>query len=428
MGDVGMWFVRGDLTPAVSVLHDVVSQLDQADPAFAEIAAHLVLMTFLADSASDTWTRVANGAVNVDSGALRIVSSSIESDRHWHAGDLFTGLRLSQSAMQYSQDQSPVWMILARIFLTKKLTDLHVSQQARSVIDETKRLIDIAGMQAFEPVVAGLTSLLHLQQGRHHDALEAAATAVSISDQCHGTVGLKVALSVAAAAHLRLGDRHRAMEALDAYDEARTGFVLFDSIVRNAATRIGLVDDVEGPHAAAQRIRESWDELGSTSGCFVEDPDRPAWLIGIARRAGDVELVERCLDAITRLARRNPGAAVLERAVDRAGAAFRGDEAPGPAPGPPTSRSGRRARAAPEDGPSPPGVPDLSLLSTRELEVARLVGRGMTNRQVASTLKISTHTVNFHLRGVYRKLSIATRVKLASLTAIPDPPESGPER
>jgi DNA-binding CsgD family transcriptional regulator len=54
-------------------------------------------------------------------------------------------------------------------------------------------------------------------------------------------------------------------------------------------------------------------------------------------------------------------------------------------------------------------------LTARELAVASLVGRAMTNQQIARRLEISSHTVNFHLRQVFRKLDIRSRVELALL-------------
>jgi len=55
-----------------------------------------------------------------------------------------------------------------------------------------------------------------------------------------------------------------------------------------------------------------------------------------------------------------------------------------------------------------------SLTGTEE-KVARLVAGGLTNRQVANELFISPHTVGFHLRQIYRKLSIQSRVDLARI-------------
>jgi len=54
-------------------------------------------------------------------------------------------------------------------------------------------------------------------------------------------------------------------------------------------------------------------------------------------------------------------------------------------------------------------------LTTSELAVARLVADGLTNREVADRLFVSPHTVNSHLRHVFTKLSINSRVELARL-------------
>ena len=52
---------------------------------------------------------------------------------------------------------------------------------------------------------------------------------------------------------------------------------------------------------------------------------------------------------------------------------------------------------------------------SREREVADLVGRALTNQQIARRLGISTHTVNFHLRRIFGKLGIQSRVNLAQI-------------
>ncbi|MFF7234651.1 LuxR C-terminal-related transcriptional regulator, partial [Streptomyces sioyaensis] len=48
--------------------------------------------------------------------------------------------------------------------------------------------------------------------------------------------------------------------------------------------------------------------------------------------------------------------------------------------------------------------------------VADLVTQGMTNHAVAGALSVSTHTVDSHLRKVFRKLGVANRVALTRLT------------
>lgn len=55
------------------------------------------------------------------------------------------------------------------------------------------------------------------------------------------------------------------------------------------------------------------------------------------------------------------------------------------------------------------------LLSARELAVAHAVGRGLTNKQIAAELAISVRTVENHLRVIYRKLHIHSRMQLGIL-------------
>ncbi|MGI5246665.1 LuxR C-terminal-related transcriptional regulator [Dactylosporangium sp. CA-139066] len=58
-------------------------------------------------------------------------------------------------------------------------------------------------------------------------------------------------------------------------------------------------------------------------------------------------------------------------------------------------------------------------LSDRERAVARLVGQAYTNQQIARRLGISAHTVNYHLRQIFRKLAIGSRVSLAAYAKLP---------
>jgi DNA-binding NarL/FixJ family response regulator len=60
-----------------------------------------------------------------------------------------------------------------------------------------------------------------------------------------------------------------------------------------------------------------------------------------------------------------------------------------------------------------PELPFGTLTST-ERRVASLVARGLTNREVADELSLSHYTVQSHLKKVYPKLGVRSRVELAS--------------
>lgn len=61
-------------------------------------------------------------------------------------------------------------------------------------------------------------------------------------------------------------------------------------------------------------------------------------------------------------------------------------------------------------------------LTQAEQSVARLVGRGLSNRAVAEELSVSPDTVNTHLRHIFTKLDIRSRSQLAAILASHDTP------
>jgi LuxR family maltose regulon positive regulatory protein len=85
---------------------------------------------------------------------------------------------------------------------------------------------------------------------------------------------------------------------------------------------------------------------------------------------------------------------LLDNAIARSGYRMRLREQPKPPE--PTTNAGRRP---------------IEALSDRELEILRLLPSQLTNREIGDLLWISTNTVKFHVRNIYRKLEAKRRTQ-----------------
>src|ERR1700675_3657954 len=65
-------------------------------------------------------------------------------------------------------------------------------------------------------------------------------------------------------------------------------------------------------------------------------------------------------------------------------------------------------------------------LTARELQVARLVSEGLTDREIAARLFIGRRTAEWHLKQIFNKLGFSSRAQVASWAAREDaaPPDS----
>ena len=83
-------------------------------------------------------------------------------------------------------------------------------------------------------------------------------------------------------------------------------------------------------------------------------------------------------------------------------------------------RPHRRTRPGDTDGTR------IDSLTERELQVARLVVDRKTNPEIASELFLSQKTVETHLRNIFRKIGVSTRVELARAVELAGPGANAP--
>ena len=70
--------------------------------------------------------------------------------------------------------------------------------------------------------------------------------------------------------------------------------------------------------------------------------------------------------------------------------------------------------------PGSPGGTGVASLTSRELQVARLVADRKTNAAIASELFLSQKTVETHVRNMFRKLAVSSRVEIARIVTLAD--------
>ena len=127
--------------------------------------------------------------------------------------------------------------------------------------------------------------------------------------------------------------------------------------------------------------------------------------------------IEREPEAIERLGGgESGGAAATPRRLGGAGAL-----PPAPVARSPTQQAGEHGskRSSAQGGSAPPPVA-RPLLTRREAEVAGLIARGLTNRQIATELTISEKTVGKHLEHVMAKLGFQSRARVANQRLLAD--------
>jgi DNA-binding CsgD family transcriptional regulator len=349
-------------------------------------------------------------------------------------------------------------------------------------LGEAEEILHAASSQTMDgiPAQAALSVLrarTHLVNGRPADAHAAAQGALATAE----TLG---AHGYSAAAHrvlgliaLHRGDIAAAARHIACQSEAAPPYASRYSRTETALVQAQISEARDDAITAVGHIRQACADLISHRGLLLQAPATAAWLVRTALAAGDTQLAGVVARAAETLAADNPGyPAITAMAAHSLGLAAQDParlaEAAAQHPDPWAkasaaedlgvlhARQGNQGHAihdltqAIEGYESTGAAADTARLRRRlrklgvrrrhwtqstnrpvtgwesltdiEHNVSELVAQGLNNGRIAARLYLSTSTVNFHLRQIFRKLSISSRVELARIVIQRSPSSSLP--
>ncbi|RKT55156.1 helix-turn-helix transcriptional regulator [Saccharothrix australiensis] len=349
-----------------------------------------------------------------------VVANGVLADARWRAGRLAEGLRLSQAAAV----DHPWWGAWQRLELVSRLGQVGRFEEADAVLREVAPQLDQLGLGANcgRPPIERARLLVGL--GRFREAAEAARAGLSDAKRTGSPMMVRHGLAVLARAAWHEGDLATAVQHVDRANAVARRVAVLPSVACDWMD-LRLTAEVHGARAAVQAAETRLAGLVTGTALFVEEPGAAVALIGWARRAGSRELADSALATVEGLAARNPGFGTVAAAAAEARRRHRAGHEHllrrVPATGRPEKDAGE-VYAGKDAGKGDSGQWDR--LTDRQRHIAHLAGKGMTNQQIANRVLLSPHTVNYHLRSLYRKLGISSRVELAQL--VPRPPGDGP--
>lgn len=362
-----------------------------------------------------------------------VMAATVRSDAAWARGDVAAGLRLGRSAVAAVPDTTP--LVWPRLALAPKLADVGEHAEAEEMVADAQYQVEAASLTIHRAAALAVRARVLLSAGNVTEAGETASSAARAAERMGTPAVLPVALVVLARVDATAGELTMASRHVRRYREAlaRTGG--WTQEPQYAWTEAFVTAARDGAAAAAKLLTGRCTHLLHQPALMLQEPAAAAWLVGIALAVGDRRLADAAVDLAERVAHANPDYPTVVAAARHARSRRAGDTL-GLASVALQHRSAWARELAVADlvagivslqsarcdscvaGPDRPH-PTSSLLSltAAEREVARLVGQGLTNRQVATRLFLSPHTVKYHLRSIFRKLGVRSRSEVVRLVS-----------
>jgi DNA-binding CsgD family transcriptional regulator len=395
----------------------------------------------------------------------------------WDGGLVAETLDLAGDAMRNENSQtSPARRFHPDQFLASKLIDIRRFTDAEAIMGSVDRA------DAPTPISWSVTSpdILRARMALAAGRLDEAAAEASCALAHTGAVGMRlhssIARSILAIVALRQGDLHAAARQIDSAPDPAFHFVSAYEATWNGLVAAKVEEARNGPGAAMSALDGMYASLADHRYLFMSDPAGAPWLVRTALAAGDDERAKAITAVMAGIIQNNPAVPVFRACADHARGVLESDQAAleqavAGYEDPWTRASaaedlavllaahGRHADAVNSLDTALEGYGGIgserdaarirrrlrrlgvrrrhwasakrpptgwNSLTDTERSTSELVARGLTNQQVADQLFISVHTVAFHLRQVFRKLGIRSRVELAR-AALERSGESGQE-
>lgn len=252
-------------------------------------------------------------------------------------------------------------------------------EQAIPLFGETLSLFDDLDETAAK-LIAGFQYAMALElSGAHNEALEVCAQAFTFADESGERWNRAHFHWVAGMTHFSLGQCESGRE------HARQGLEFAadfqDEIIASLIVELqSWMESAVGNRELASSLAAAADDIWRAQGTSVQ-------AFGPAMKARSVKARESLVLEEQRMPRSKKDAITF--------ALSKFDTLPEPATA------------------TEPKVEKDSPLTRREREVAELVGSGLTNRQVADKLVISTRTVEGHVENIFSKLQLNNRSQIA---------------
>ena len=438
-------------------------------------ATRLIVLAGCDAEGAEQLARSLSRGVDPRQPVLRATALAVLANAHWRRGRLIDACALARAACRadggtavpFGSDEA---LAPARGFppavLADKLASLGEIAEADQVLRHFADAVGDFDRGSHGVVVAALQARIHARAGRFEMAFELASHAVALAEWARAHSLIPYTRLVLTEVAVRLGDLGTAAASLAAAGRNLWWSALAEMGNRHAAATLQLAEAAEGTVAAGTRLSRDFAWLAGAP-ALSAGPTTAAWLVRLALAVGDDHLADQAVTTARRLATANPRLAGVETAATHAEAVLhadpdllsqvvtrhtdpwsrartledralvlaeqspaadrqavadawgralagyretgaRGDEIRVEAT---LRRLGRRRRGG-RGRPADSGWPQLT---DQEAAVAELVAQGMTNQGAARRLHLSPHTVNFHLRTIFRKLGIRSRVELAHL-------------